>query len=50
MEIEDLQSENSKEEKCDICGGDTGEDEFGPFNYPHKIGCPEDPSHPPWLD
>jgi uncharacterized paraquat-inducible protein A len=37
------------EQRCDICGGDTREDEFGQVYYPHKIGCPEDPNHPPWL-
>jgi hypothetical protein len=29
-------------EKCRVCGGDEGEDQFGPFNYDHQSGCPED--------
>ena len=34
---------------CYVCGGDLGEDEFGPYDYKHKSGCHRDPTAPPKL-
>lgn len=35
----------SQKDKCRVCGGDEGEDKFGPFSYDHQSGCPEDPNN-----
>lgn len=35
--------------KCSVCGGCNGDDDFGPWESDHQIGCPMDPNNPPWL-
>jgi hypothetical protein len=42
-DIEKQEIEDNKN-RCDICGGDSGEDDLGPFEYEHKLGCPDDPN------
>ena len=37
------------EVKCPICGGEEYEDQFGPVEHDHRIGCPNSPFSEPGM-